>query len=74
MTTAPGVDDVAVLGSRSTSASTSDVVIVGGRVWVRAERDGGRDRVYTVRGTVTDLAGNAATDVRIVRGARGARP
>ena len=61
MTTAAGVDDVAVLVAVNQRVH-KDVVIVGGRVWVRAERDGGRDRVYSVRGTATDVAGNTATD------------
>jgi hypothetical protein len=56
-----GVADVSVQVSVNQPAK-EDVIIDGNRVWVRAERDGGRDRVYTVHGTVTDLAGNTTTD------------
>jgi mannose/cellobiose epimerase-like protein (N-acyl-D-glucosamine 2-epimerase family) len=59
--TTSGVDAVSVLVSVNQRVHR-DVVILDGRVWVRAEREGGRDRVYTVSGTVTDLAGNATTE------------
>jgi hypothetical protein len=38
-----------------------DIVIDGGSVWLRAEKaEQGRARVYTVRATATDVAGNTA--------------
>ena len=55
-----GVADVSI-GVTANQSLYRDVLIDDGEVWLRAERDDGRDRVYTVTATVTDLAGNGTT-------------
>ena len=56
-----GVDTVAVTGT-SDEPGSDDIRIVGGSVDLRAERDGAGDgRVYTLRATVTDRAGNTTS-------------
>jgi hypothetical protein len=45
----------------SAASDAGDIVIDGGSVWLRAEKaERGRARVYTVRATATDIAGNTA--------------
>ena len=49
-------------GTGSGDEAAEDIVISGGRVRVRAERDGnGAGRTYVVTATATDVAGNSAT-------------
>ena len=55
-----GVADLSI-GVTANQQLYRDVLIDDGEVWLRAERDDGRDRIYTVTATVTDLAGNATT-------------
>jgi hypothetical protein len=59
-----GVGSFAVTGSSDEPQDTlhgPDVVIDGGKVWLRAERLGtGDGRTYTLDASVTDLAGNSA--------------
>ena len=56
-----GIADVAVRAS-SGDGGPLDVIVVGGRVWARAELGPrAQDRVYTVEATATDVAGNATT-------------
>ena len=57
-----GLADLDVSATSSEPAGPADIVIEGGRVWVRATRDGeGPGRTYTVLATATDNAGNTTT-------------
>jgi hypothetical protein len=56
-----GVEDISVT-ARSDQGDASDAVVLAGHVLLRAERDRGRIRVYTVDATVTDVAGNATRE------------
>jgi hypothetical protein len=59
-----GVGSFAVTATSNESEGSihdPDIVIDGGKVWLRAERLGtGNGRTYTVDASVTDLAGNSA--------------
>ena len=61
-------DDFSGLASVDVDATADepaagDAEVVEGRVWLRAARDGdGNGRVYTVRATAADVAGNVTTD------------
>ena len=57
-----GIQSLAVTASSDARSDAGDVVVDGGRVWLRAERrERGRRRTYAIVATATDVAGNAAT-------------
>ena len=57
-----GVDSVDVLASSSEPGSDDDIVVTGGSVDLRAERDGmSGGRTYTISARATDIAGNVTT-------------
>ena len=57
-----GVADL-VIDATSNEPGHHDIVIWNGTVWLRAERNGwGTGRIYSLVATVTDRAGNAASE------------
>ena len=57
-----GVDSLDVQASSSEPGSEDDIVVTGGSVELRAERDAtGRGRTYTISASATDVAGNLTT-------------
>jgi len=41
--------------------TNADIVVQGGRIFLRAERSGNSDRIYTITYAAADAAGNSAT-------------